>query len=255
MHNQLPPFLMTSVPKSGTYLLYQILTGMPEISSDRTSFKRFFTNSLVPEDYLADHKNRLTLLSPNEFGLGHIRYSQEYVQLLQHLQMKHIFIHRDPRDVCISLSYYIKEKWKTHPLHNDFNITYQSDKERHLAIINGVSGKWPSFDKYFFLYYKWLLHEETHHVSYEELMINEESREKAIKKIIQFLWKDLTPPTSKSEMYSKILSNLNPSSSNTFRSGKIGGWRKEFDNEIKHAFKEEANHLLLTFGYESTSNW
>ncbi|MBN8207251.1 sulfotransferase domain-containing protein [Bacillus sp. NTK071] len=254
-YDRLPPFLMSSIPKSGTYLLHQILTGLPGISSDRTRSKLFFTNSLLPETYIDDHKNRLSQLPENEFGLGHIRYSSTYAQLLKELQMKHVFIYRDPRDVCVSLSYFIKDKWKTHPLHNDFNTLFQTNKQRHLGIINGVPGKWPGFNAYFHHYYEWLNHAETHHVSYEELVINEQSKEKAIMNIIEFLWEGLTPPMSYRDMYSQVVQNINPSTSNTFRSGKIGGWKQEFDSEIKLAFKANANHLLLKFGYEATPNW
>ncbi len=36
----------------------------------------------------------------------------------------------------------------------------------------------------------------------------------------------------------------------TFRKGKIGSWREEFDDEIKVAFKRSAGEFLTSLGYE-----
>lgn len=249
----LEPFLLSSVPKSGTYLLHQLLSGMPGITSEHDSRKRFFTNSLNFEDYKDDHFRRLKELKRNEFGVGHIRYSKEYADMLEKLDMKHIFIYRDPRDVLVSMTYFIKDRWKDHPLHKDFNFKYHSNKERMISLLNG-SNEWPPFQYYNQFYYKWLEEQRAFSVSFESLIQSEESRRITLLDIASYLWgASSTIPIE--QMVEPMISNYNPFNSGTFRSGKIGSWQTEFDQELKEFFKTKAGELLVRFHFEKNNQW
>jgi hypothetical protein len=49
--------------------------------------------------------------------------------------------------------------------------------------------------------------------------------------------------------------SIDPQRSPTFRSGKAGGWRKQFSPENKQLFKEVAGDLLIQLGYERDHGW
>lgn len=70
--DSLPPFLVTTVPKSGTHLIHQILNGMPKVKNDITNSKTKFFVDNPPVNFFKEHSHRLGLLKPNEFGIGHL---------------------------------------------------------------------------------------------------------------------------------------------------------------------------------------
>ncbi|MBM7603167.1 hypothetical protein JOC75_001137 [Metabacillus crassostreae] len=254
---QLAPFLMSSVPKSGTHLLHQVLNGMPNLTNDINNMeKKFFIDHHVKDiNIFKDHFYRLAQLQPNEFGVGHMFHSDVYASMLSKLNLKHVFIFRDPRDVLVSLSYFIPNKWNEHPLYNEFNHNLTVPKERMITLIQGIKDCWPNFDDWNRPFYNWITDSNTLAISFEDLMLSNESRYKTITKVVQYLWGDTTPIIPFEKMVPIMVANINPSESNTFRKGKIGSWREEFDNEIKEKFKEVAGNLLIDAGYETDNNW
>jgi hypothetical protein len=251
----LPPFIATSVPKSGTHLLHQILNGIPQVSNDITRLdKKFFVNN-PPVNFYQDHSDRLAKLKPNEFGLGHLYYSQQYVNMLKKLKLKHIYLYRDPRDVLISLSYFIGDKWPEHPLHHDFNHKYTTPRQRILVLIKGISNKFPNFTGYFRPFYGWLGDTNSLHITFEQLVTSVSSRYKVLHAILNYLWEDTISLAAKNQMASLMENSINPSGSGTFRRGKIGGWKDHFDPEIKQVFKEIVGGLLIETGYEKNYDW
>lgn len=255
--NQLPPFVMSSVPKSGTHLMHQILNGLPNITNDISNAeKKFFIDHHVENiNIFKDHFYRLAYLQPNEFGLGHMFYSEQYAYMLERLKLKHIFVYRDPRDVLISLAYFIPAKWNEHPLYHNFNNERTTQKQRIMALIKGVDGQWPSFDAWNRPFYQWMKVPHTLAISFEDLILSKKTRQAALTEIVNYLWEELPIPEPLESMIEKMENNINPSKSNTFRKGKIGAWMDEFDPEIKQIFKEEAGKLLIDSGYEKDMNW
>jgi sulfotransferase 6B1 len=57
-----------------------------------------------------------------------------------------------------------------------------------------------------------------------------------------------------SNMIEKTAANLF-GNTRTFRSGKIGEWKKHFTNEHKKEFKKQLGKYLIEFGYEKDDNW
>ncbi|OIJ18537.1 hypothetical protein BKP45_19020 [Anaerobacillus alkalidiazotrophicus] len=259
-HQLLQPFLMTSVPKSGTHLLHQLLNGMPHISMNITdSSKKFFFDDMdhfMLQNGYQDHYRRLVALKRNEFGLGHVFYTKQYENMLKKLKIKHIFLHRDPRDVLVSMSYFIPSErgWKEHPLRNEFKSL--TPKDRILKLINqaylGQNGKWKSYKSYIEGFYGWLNDKNTYSFSFEELINN---RFITLMNLVNYLWGGLLTPVQKKAMVTKMIGNIDTNTSRTFRSGKVGAWKTEFDQEIKEEFKKSAGDLLIRYGYEKNNNW
>lgn len=252
--DSLPPFLMSSVPKSGTHLLQQALLGIPNVSFDQPSLKNKFFKHSEPTDY-KEHFHRLSMLQPNEFGRGHLAYSIEYADMLHRLKMKHLFIHRDLRDVLISWVHFILNKYPTHPLYTNLKNPQLSQKQRYLMLLRGKPNLWLNFKAYNLPYYGWIKDPNTFTLTFEELMGSDISRKETLRRLASYLWKDLIPPVSIEKMIEVMSDNINPQKSMTFYSGRIGNWKKEFDEEVKAAFKQTAGSLLIELGYENNNNW
>lgn len=254
---RLRPFLMNSVPKSGTHLLHQLLTGIPQLSMDISNDKKkFFIDDIyfLTKNNFENHYDRLKSLSINEFGLGHVWFTQDYVEILNTLKMKHVFLYRDPRDVLVSMSYFITNHWKEHPFHELFK-NLSTFKERHLTLINGINDEWLDFYNYISPFYRWLDDKNTYHVSFEQLTQTVESRAETLRGLISYLYEGEITPFNQEQMLNKMIGNDDPRTSNTFRSGKIGSWKLEFDEELTTAFKKNAGELLVKYGYEKNNNW
>ncbi|MEB1806296.1 MAG: sulfotransferase domain-containing protein [Bacillaceae bacterium] len=251
--NQLPSFFMNSVPKSGTHLLKQILLGIPDVTH---SPKNVFYEGKLKDN--AEHFYKLGQLKDNEFAMGHVYYSDEWNYMLKRLGMKHVFLIRDPRDVVVSFAYFIVNKLPNHPLYEYFTEPDTTQKDRYMALIKGKKTKMMDYGNikvWFGDFIGWLEVEDVYKVTFEELMVSEESRRTAIKKLAKFLWKDLKPPVSMKEMVQQMEANINPSRSMTFRKGEIGSWKGEFDEETIQAFKDVTGDLLIDLGYETDNNW
>jgi hypothetical protein len=48
---------------------------------------------------------------------------------------------------------------------------------------------------------------------------------------------------------------IQPKKSQTFRSGKTGGWNEYFTDEHKSLFKAVARDLVVKLGYEKNNDW
>lgn len=249
------PFIMSTVPKSGTHLLHQILNGMPDyyMNLPDTNKKFFFDVIKAPDAFYKqiynDHEKRMKDLGNNEFGLGHIRYTKAYHELLKTTNLKHIFLYRDPRDVLVSLGFFIKEKWNEHPLYETFQNPELKLKDRVMTIIHGTD-QWPDFNTYMSGFYDWLdVKDKTLHISFEQLMQSQASQHETVMNIIRFIWEDQEAPLSYEKMAEQMINKINPEKSATFRSGKIGNWLQVFDQEIADAFQKNAGSLIKKAGY------
>lgn len=246
--DQLPGFLMNSIPKSGTHLLLQILMGMPSVIHDPN--KHFYEGRSAQLDA---HYALLRQTTVNECITGHLYYSPEWAGFLQELQMKQVFLIRDLRDVLVSFCYYIK-KFPDYPY--PVADPRLSQKERYLMAIEGIPEMhYPDFGSWYRLFLGWMNEPNVLTITFEQLVSSPQSRKQTITQIANFLWNGLTPPIPIEEMAAQMETNIAPGSSPTFRSGMIGSWRDEFDQEVKDAFKRVAGDLLIQIGYEQHGGW
>ncbi|WP_171687060.1 sulfotransferase domain-containing protein [Paenibacillus planticolens] len=225
----------------------QLLLGIPGSKMN----EYVFYEGLVKD--LAAHASILSRALPNELFMGHVYYSPEWATLLGRLGIKTIFMSRDLRDVLVSLTYFIIEKLPDYPLYEKL-IALSSQKERYLLLINGI-GDYPNIKNWFGVFHGWLSEPGVLNVTYEELMTSPETRRRTITAIAQFLWKDSKPPMPFSELVRSMEGNMDSDRSFTFRKGIIGGWRKEFDDEVIAAFKRVAGDVLIQTGYEKDLDW
>jgi hypothetical protein len=244
---------MNSVPKSGTHLLKNILKGMPSVTHNpKNEFYEGYPHQLK------NYFQQLSQIKPNEFGTGHVYYSLEWLHMLKQLNMKHIFISRDPRDVVVSYVYFILEKFPYHPLYEYLTKEAKNQKQRYLALIDGVQTekiKYPSIADWFQPFLGWLKDPYTLSITFEDLVQSKESSRLQLIKIIDYLWSGLTPHVPIPKILESMEERMNYKYSLTFRSGKIGNWKVEFDDEINSAFKKITGNLLIELGYEKNNEW
>ena len=253
IEDQLHGFFLNSVPKSGTHLLKQILLGLPDTFH--------IPGKVIYEGLAKDHVKHLEMMSSlekNELVIGHIYYSKRWSNMLLNLNIKHVFIIRDVRDVVVSLAYFIQENLPTHPLYDMFNQNHMTQKERYLCLIKGVQSdeiQYGNIAQWFEVFHGWLTDPYTLVVTYEELMQSEESRRQSLNRIANYLWNGQIPPKLLTFIVENMEKNIKPTESPTFRKGVSGSWKDEFDEEVIEAFKEVAGELIIQLGYEKDLNW
>ncbi|MQR94499.1 sulfotransferase domain-containing protein [Fictibacillus phosphorivorans] len=248
MSNAIRPFFFNSFPKSGTHLMFQILTGIHSITFDQNLHLYEGVSA-----QLAEHQRELEKLTENEFLSGHIYYSASWEKLLQDLDLKQVFLYRDLRDVVVSYNYYIEKV--DAPLHQYYQKKHLSKKERMLSIIRGIPDLGHQDIHDWFSEFKgWLTAPNVLSVKFEDLLRSEDSLDQSVQKIVQFITEEELENLDQT-IIKRAKENISTQDSATFRKGTIGNWKEEFDEEISDAFKEIAGHLLIELGYEKDLLW
>lgn len=257
----LPKVLVVSVPKAGTNLLMQVVLGIPGMVQTRQNM------------FALDGGGSI---KPGEMGVMHLPYSYAVESILVKNRVKVIFIHRDLRDVAVSMMYFIATTFTSHVLYPSFQRLLADDAARLSAIINGVNfqkewsdtvlanelyvacggGHYPNIQEFWKPFMGWTQSDFVCQVTFEELATPSQERTAALLRIVDFLWGDLRHlGVPKSLIVSNMEQNINPSLSPTFRSGRVGDWKSTFTDQHKRDFKRIAGRTLIDFGYERDLNW
>jgi hypothetical protein len=132
-----------------------------------------------------------------------------------------------------------------------------SKKEQYLALIRGVelsSGPFPNIADATEIFMGWVNSPQVLAIRFEDIMSSEASRYEVCEKVIRYLFPDASVEAVP-RMQEAMNKQINKNDSWTFRNGRVGDWRLEFDQEMKQAFKEVAGPLLIELGYEKDLNW
>ena len=233
------PFIFT-VPKSGTHLLHkavlalekhQIQKEMSLLGSSRTK-----------------KRESLVLFNHIQACFNDIFEGRAYNQRLK------IILIRDPRDCLISQLHWLL---KTHSW-IIFSESNYIDKLKFKDQLNYVI-LYP--DKKFGMRYQFSTVKNMSHVSnlhiikFEDLVGPRgggclEKQVSVLKKLASYFgFQDLS-----NKEYLSIANSLF-GDTNTFRKGKIGGWKNCFSNAHKDLIKQRLGEELIYFGYEKDLNW
>lgn len=246
-----PKVLVTSVPKSGTNLLIHTLSLFPQLSYDGT----------IVGLSSREKNQRISKIRRGCVLSCHQTKSPGLEDILNQSKIKVLYIIRDPRDVTVSLHYWIK-RTKYHYFHETYN-GFSSDHDRLEKIIAGYEPEMSdgnkkgivSIDYHFRRSLSWMDDRKCLTIRFENLVGLsgggvKEQQFATITSIAGFLNTQLS---SKDIKY--IGDNIFSSRTATFRKGQIGSWREEFSEEHKVAFKDVAGQLLIDLGYEKDFNW
>ncbi|WP_257349092.1 sulfotransferase domain-containing protein [Pseudalkalibacillus decolorationis] len=253
--HSLPAFLLNSIPKSGTHLLKQILLGIPGMKHypDKGMFGHY--------EYQTDIQiNRAKNLEDDEFINGHLFYSNKWEEFFNDINMKQVFVIRDPRDIVVSYAHFIPTL-PIHPLYATFTQKGFTHRDRIKFLIEGGQpidprvAYQPNVNDWFTGFSEWMVKYNVLTIRFEDILSSPLTKLKTVNKIVQFLWDGRRVPGTSPIMVKKMIQNIDPISSPTYRKGKIGGWRKELDTDLKDTFKNIAGDLLISLNYEKDHNW
>ena len=253
----LPPVLANSFPKSGTHLLDQVVEALPGcrnygrfLGSMTSSFK-FRQRS--PENVLAFIESFV----PGEVIRGHLFYSEPAAAALAAKHTVHYFIFRDPRDVVLSETHYLRSLNTWHKLHPYFRDAPSMEEAISLSI-KGLEGRVPGVDyrnigERFQRYAGWVGNPDICAVRFEDLV--SEDREAHLRRMLDFYRERTETHFDNEAVLAEMIESMRPEKSHTYRKGKSGGWREKFSEHNRELFKEIAGEKLIELGYEQDLDW
>lgn len=268
------PFLLNSLPKSGTHLLAKAMDLLPGVQRapvhfGQTSAARFeqaapAAATLVPigidwphQVVLASLAETLKHIRPGHYVTGHIPFSAALAALLIHMEMKSLLMIRDPRDIVVSHARHVSKTDKH----------FLSDLYRPLApaerITISICGVEPTDDDGPRLLniaercrsvIPWMAQPFNHTTAFEKLVGPQGGGSRAgQRQELEAIVSHLGVHLSAAEIEQAALQVFG--GTNTFDRGAIGSWRKEFSPAHKALFKELAGQSLIEWGYEQDLDW
>jgi hypothetical protein len=255
--NQSPVIFGNAMPKSGSHLLTQVLSGFtflgPFVDPGFPPVNRFEDNrNLSKEDVLAN----IERLRPGDIAYGYLHAKDPYLTVLTRPEMVSIFAYRDPRDVIVSHVFFATELYTNHGMNRYYNEMLNTMEERIDAAICGVEEpgyELSSIAVKYKAYLGWLDVPEVLCVSYEDLILR---RQQAINAILDYISeRGFEPNVERSRAIEILAGGIAPRRSGTFRKGKPGNWREHFSAHNIAVFKEYTGDLLIRLGYEKDQDW
>lgn len=236
---------ITSIPKSGTHLLMKcvkLITG----KLPKHAIKLAYLNT-----------DELLSLDSSYFLLTHAIHVDHY-EALYLKNIRGLIIFRDPRDRLVARVhsiYTMPSVWPDLQKLNFNELLMLLINEPRLGLnhshgLNSIS----SYMDYYNLYAPWIQNKSMYYTTFEKLVgpLGGGSLEVQIKEIINI--SEHLNIALDNERALNIANNLFGGTV-TFREGKIGSWKKYFNEHHKTAFKRAAGNLLIELGYEKDNNW
>jgi sulfotransferase 6B1 len=255
--DDLPVLLGISFPKSGTHLLDQILLGFSSVVLYAKRLHSFYAEyegasgrKRSPEQAL----KWLDALRPGDIASAHLFARPETVRRVCSPNFIPYFIFRDPRDVVVSHVFYVTDM-ETRHVHHDYYQALPDFAARLNASILGrpeADVEFPDIAARFAPYLGWLEHHEVLPLHFEDLI---DDRASALTRILDHFLARVPLQTPRQLILDSLESAIDSKRSPTFRSGKIGEWRKHFNEEHERLFKKVAGDLLVRLGYEKDNDW
>ena len=258
-------FVLFTEPKTGTHLLIPILTSLTrkqvywakddqentpfisennELDLENSEFFFFSTERLPWTKSILD---RIWDINERQGSYLHLHapYSTRMEKYLFEKQCITFFIKRDPRDQIVSLLNHYK-----HIHLNDLSLKdIASDEEKLLFMIK------KDLRKSTLLYRGWLTSSICCVLDFGKLMgahggaASDIDALNEMKKIAAALKLHISTPTLEKIYKSHFGRGWN------FFEGKVGSWKRYFNEEHKIAVKEEIGDLLIELGYEKDNDW
>jgi hypothetical protein len=254
-----PILFANSFPKSGTHLLTQVLNGFtnfgPAVDSGMPAIVTFDGRTgrqRSASEILIDLKHLL----PGDIAYGHIHSFHEAVEFMGRDGVAAFFIFRDPRDVVLSHVHYVTEMEPGHIHNRYYTEVLQSFNERLCTSITGLSDSnlsFPDIKARFEPYLDWLDQSQVLSLQFENFV---NDRDNTLCQVYDHAIERGFPETNNRDVaIDNLRMSIDPKRSPTYRTGKIGGWSTQFNEETKRLFKDVAGDLLIRLGYEENNDW
>ena len=244
-------FVLITPYKTGTHLVIALLESLLD-KNERFVHKVEIGNDKFNK-ILDDAKEN------NKFVRFHALPNEKFIQNLQQRNYKVIFIWRDPRDQAVSLLFFILDEskkfaYKTLARHKSFGKL--SFDNQLLEIITGIRYGVSGTKDIMGTRIPWM-HQDSSFVyttKFEDL-VGSKGGGSDVKQMIEIMniARFLEVNLSKEEILerTKYIYGVG----GTFRSGKIGEWKKYFKPQHVKGFKNTFGQELIDTGYEKDFQW
>jgi hypothetical protein len=255
--NCAPRIFGNAMPKSGSHLLTQILSGLtalgPVVDPGYPPVNRSEGNRPLSPDAVL---RNLLQMKPGDIRYGYIHAEDPFLSVLIQNNWATIFLYRDPRDMLVSHVFYATDMYEGHGMHSYYTEKLHSMEERLNAAIMGVteSGfELASVKERYDSYRGWLNQPGILCLKFEDLILD---RESTLECLLDYIGsRGFTPNKPRNEALHSLLNSIAPQKSGTFRKGIPGNWREYFTDSNKSLFSQVAGDLLIDLGYEQNHNW
>lgn len=247
-----PPILVNSFPKSGTHLLHQIVSGIPN-TIDYGNFIASTPSLTFSEVSSKKINSRISGILPGEIVASHIHYSELYNKELERRNIFKLFIYRDLRDVTISEAHYLSKMNKWHKLSPEFS-KLESMEDRIMLSLNGLPSDhpiyYPNVAERFRKYKGWLTSEKVLALRFEDVVSSD--NEQFLSKIAEYYLKHRDDEMmSGADLVNLFQDAIDPKKSHTFRSGKKEQWKDIYTNEMLELYYKYIERAFYTEEIES----
>lgn len=245
-------FIVVTPEKTGTHLLTKLLSRL---------VKKEVHNCWKYEINEADLTQLLDTAEQNNAYLHmHALPTNEIIQTLKNEKYKVVFLMRDPRDVVISLLYYIEKGWSLGPCSIERPYGQLSLEDKIDELITGNRYGLSAVHSIIIRRLPWMDQKSNfvYTAHFEQLVGAEgggsyEAQLIEIWKIARHIGVSLDKTSLKEA--AQNLWGADPGEKTTFRNGQLGSWKNEFTQEHNQSFKERFSHLLIQLGYEKNEDW
>ncbi|MFQ5527965.1 MAG: hypothetical protein ACE5GX_17120 [Thermoanaerobaculia bacterium] len=267
----LPRLLLLSLPKAGTHLLSKAAAMLPGMQGSGLHVDFSYMARFVDDPDTVDPRQTgewsievqpgsvhyyglrkmLQAVCPGEYITSHLRYSRELVELSNELGYRTVYIVRDPRDLAVSLAFYIPSQ----PGHELFEFFSSLSPEERItrAIVgspkaeNGVK-RLRSLAHRLSKHAGWLHEPGVLTVRFEDLVGSRgggsaERQSRTLSELCRQI--GLKPePVVIDRIGHELFGGTH-----TFRKGTIGDWKNHFSEYHLRLLEGDANHRIVEFGY------
>lgn len=250
-----PRVFANSIPKSGTHLLTQVLTGTPKLwySALHTTDNDFlapgaeFGSPIDAEAFRA----RASVVRDGQYMTAHMGAGPGLTKVLHETGFRTLVMVRDPRDVAVSLAFYYAGNARL-----KYYETFQelgSPQAQLMAVITGLPATatlpaLPPIGAVMRKYVPWTDDPDTEVIRFEELVGEAgggttADQRATVRRILAHCRRDTSDAT-----VDRICATAFARHGATFRRGGIGDWVNHFTPEHTAAFEETAAEGLAAWG-------
>lgn len=252
LYKTYPKVLQTSIPKSGTHLLNQVL--------EKTGYRLYKNQPFNPYIVIDYEPNgilpHLSHVLPGEYFIEHLAWHEDTERILLDARFKVVFIYRDPRATAVSWCHHMAKEGLRYPLHEHYK-RLPNLKERIAATLEGIPDHystnmigmcpWPDLYDHFL---PWRKSSAVFSISFEDLIGSrgggsDETQLSKIEGILKYLG-----CRHNHESACRLAKQIYNPSVGTFRTGQFDAWRAEIDELTEALLNEKLARQLAEWGYK-----
>jgi len=237
-----PPILCVSLPKAGTHLLERALCLHPRLY--RRLLPTLNPNNIDRWGGLGPLSERLR---PGQILISHLHFRPEYPLLLQRANVRSVFLVRDPRDILVSLAFYVPAN-PAHHLHDLFAALPNTHDRIRLGITGDSTGRLPPLRERLLAFSGWL-DAGGLVVRYESLIGGPGGGDSETQRATLVALYEAVGAPAGDALVDEVCARLFSRASPTFRQGTTGQWRQQFTPDLRALLEAEAGAELKRYGY------